>query len=83
MISIATASVTVEALVICGNNIIIGAPDNCMDGDIRLVSGPSDLEGTVQICVFGYWGTICDSSWDSRDAYVVCKQLGYPAIGKL
>ena len=53
-----------------------------MDGDVRLVSGQSDLEGTVEVCVFGYWGTICGNSWDSRDAYVVCKQLGYPAIGK-
>ena len=58
-------------------------PDNCIDGDVRLVSGRSDLEGTVQICVFGYWGTICDNSWDSRDAYVVCKQLGYSTIGNL
>ena len=47
------------------------------------MSGQSDLEGTVQVCVFGYWGTVCGTSWDSRDAYVVCKQLGYPAIGKI
>ena len=60
----------------------IGPSDNCINGEIRLVSGRSDIEGTVQVCVFGYWGTICDTSWDSRDAYVVCKRLGYPAIGK-
>ena len=54
-----------------------------MDGEIRLVSERSNLEGTVQVCVFGYWGTICHNSWDSRDAHVACKQLGYPTIGKL
>ena len=59
----------------------VGAPDNCTDGKLRLISGQSSLEGTVQICAFGYWGTICDLSWNSRDAYVVCKQLGYPTHG--
>ena len=65
------------------NVILVGARDNCIDGDVRLVSGQSSLEGTVQVCVFGSWGTICHNSWDSRDAYVACKQLGYPALGKL
>ena len=63
--------------------VLIGAPDNCTNGEVRLVSGRINLEGTVQVCVFGYWGTICHNSWDSRDAYVACKQLGYPTIGKL
>ena len=49
---------------------------DCADGDIRLVGGSSVNEGNVQICYSNAWGSVCDDSWGSSDARVVCRQLG-------
>ena len=64
------------------NTIIKGIPVlNCTHGDIRLESGRNDREGTVGVCVDGVWSTVCNSGWDSREAVVVCRQLGFPKSG--
>ena len=55
---------------------------NCTNGDVRLVGGSNPMEGRVEICYYNQWGTICDDSWDSTDAGVICGQLGHSSTGK-
>ena len=60
--------------------ILITAP--CVTGQLQLAGGNIPNEGRVEICIRdNVWGTVCDDSWGSDDATVVCRQLGYSTQG--
>lgn len=52
-----------------------------MVSDSRQYRG-SELYGRVEICFGGQYGTICDDSWNYKEASVVCRQLGYSPNGR-
>ena len=56
--------------------------EECVSGDVRLVNGTSvsgkTVAGRLEVCSSGLWGTVCRlDSWTTREASVVCRQLGF------
>ena len=55
---------------------------SCTTGELQLAGGHIANEGRVEICMNNVWGTVCDDFWDSTDATVVCRQLGFSTQGQ-
>ena len=61
---------------------------DCSHGDLRINSRTDNSndfssEGRLEVCINRAWGTICDTSFGTRDAQVACTQLGYDGEGML
>ena len=48
----------------------------CPEGSSRLVDIPSFSLDRVEVLYNRRWGLVCDSSWSSSDARVVCQEHG-------
>ncbi len=55
-------------------------PQACStEGYTRLVNGSTVMEGRVEVCVNGLWGTVCNKNPELAGA--VCSQMGFSAKG--
>lgn len=64
------------------NTVVTHPNKSCDNGDIRIVGGESELEGRVEVCLRGVWGTVCGVDWTDREAAVVCNQTGHAITGE-
>uniref|UniRef100_A0A8C4NW36 Lysyl oxidase homolog n=1 Tax=Dicentrarchus labrax TaxID=13489 RepID=A0A8C4NW36_DICLA len=64
---------TKEAMVAC-RQLGLGYANQGLQ--IRIVGGRSNYEGRVEVQVGSKWGTVCSTGWTTKEAMVVCRQLG-------
>ena len=64
---------------------MIPTAEECRNGEVRLVGGPSNSTGRLELCANGVWGRICNrfQYWGPDNTRVVCRQLGFPDTGKM
>ena len=75
-----------SCIVLCTQELIITHGSvvyctGCTIGSIRLRSGSTSMNGRVEVCLNGDWGTVCHDQWSTVDANVACRQLGFSGSG--
>ncbi|KAK3599828.1 hypothetical protein CHS0354_022395 [Potamilus streckersoni] len=56
-------------------------PANSALTGVRLVGGSAASEGKLEIMYLGAWGTVCDDSFDTKAAKVICRMLNLMTDG--
>ena len=76
---------TAPGLLDCGHqqDAAVKCPEPCTGSSLRLAGGTSVYNGRLEVCLNGYYGTVCQGDWSVVDATVVCRQLGYSTFGEL
>lgn len=54
----------------------------CTNGQLRLSGGNTQLEGRLEVCFGGRWGTVCADGFDVAATAVACGQLGFARNSK-
>lgn len=64
-----------KGLVSCHFNV------DCTNGQVRLMGGADNTQGSVEICFDNVWGNLIESGWGDKDASLVCQLLGFLSDG--
>ena len=64
--------------VVCNGN-TTSVPE-CEEGEVRMVGGEREGEGWVEVCVDGFWGSVCGDGFDQKAAFVICREFGYSKL---
>jgi deleted-in-malignant-brain-tumors protein 1 len=52
-------------------------------GAVRLKDGINSRGGRFEVCMGGYWGSVCNSQWTAENTLVACRQVGYETLRPL
>nr|XP_023996221.1 lysyl oxidase homolog 3B-like [Salvelinus alpinus] len=55
---------------------VLPTPNTTWSLPVRIVGGRTYYEGRVEVQVGARWGTVCSAGWTTKEAMVVCRQLG-------
>ena len=48
-----------------------------------MIGGEKEGEGRVELCVDGFWGTVCGDGFDQKAAFVICRHFGFHKTARM